>query len=568
MKASAGRSGNNPGVKVFSISTTIRNPKRNIEFLEVLEPFNGKLLNNTLKEEIYVELIKQGIYRLNNLDNIILEKYKNNVELTEQEIEAAIIDNPQKTGVPGRLMTQIRALKDTGFVALPGKGRKKTLEITPLGMDLVNGKNTESVYSKAMIGMHANNPGRAAMHNRSRPFLNTLFVIDKINKHYNNNKGILWHEFAIFILSMNDCNYSDIADKIIAYREVYKTKPNMDYFEKYLFEELQVVKVLPKTILDDYADDVFRKFDMTGLLNVSGFGESKYIRFSEYNFEKVNSVLKEHSNYKFNDFETLDDYNDFLYEVNLPWEQSDEVKEHIIKIQKELLGVDLNENASLDQQLDQLDHVYNQKIFRETVYDFENELIKNELLILTAKGKEKSKFNDIPEPVRLEWLIALLTAQKFGFEYVKPNLSLDEKGIPKSFAAGGLADIEFMNEDMHCLIEVTLMRDYRQQINSETTSISDHLRDLDTDKEKCSMLVAPRIHNRVAEFFRFVTLNDNLMILALTIETFISIIDSSTTAKGFKNQIDSLNKKMCDDFIGYCDMINQYKYENNKNFVY
>ena len=46
--------------------------------------------------------------------------------------------------------------------------------------DLIEGKNVETVYSKAMIGLHANNPQRPAMFNNSRPFLNTLFVIKEL----------------------------------------------------------------------------------------------------------------------------------------------------------------------------------------------------------------------------------------------------------------------------------------------------------------------------------------------------------------------------------------------------
>ena len=39
-----------------------------------------------------------------------------------------------------------------------------------------NNDNIENVYSKAMIGLHANNPQRITIFNESRPFLNLLFV--------------------------------------------------------------------------------------------------------------------------------------------------------------------------------------------------------------------------------------------------------------------------------------------------------------------------------------------------------------------------------------------------------
>lgn len=82
-----------------------------------------------------------------------------------------IINNPQKQVKV--VMTQIRALKDTGLISLSGTRNNKLMEITPLGRALLNNE-MENVYSKAMIGLHAKNPMRDAIYNQSRPFLNLL----------------------------------------------------------------------------------------------------------------------------------------------------------------------------------------------------------------------------------------------------------------------------------------------------------------------------------------------------------------------------------------------------------
>ena len=188
-----GTAGNRPGFKVYSISTTIRNPRRNTEFLEVLRDFNKKELTSNIKEEIYFELIRRGIYQVNNLNNNIKEKYEENILLTDSEILEIAKNNPQKTGNQGRLMTQIRALKDTGLLTLTGKRNFPQMEISHLGQKLLNHDNIENVYSKAMIGLHAKNPQRKTIYNESRPFLNLLFVINELNKKIENNKGILLH---------------------------------------------------------------------------------------------------------------------------------------------------------------------------------------------------------------------------------------------------------------------------------------------------------------------------------------------------------------------------------------
>jgi len=557
-----GTSGNNPGFKVFSISTTIRNPRRNTEFLEVLKEFDDKDLSVEVKDEIYYELIRRGIYKFTKLDSIIKEKYKDGIILSDAEIKRIINDNPQKTGDEGRVMTQIRALKDTGLVSLKGNSRKLLhLKITKLGESLINGEDSENVYTKAMIGLHAKNPQRTTIYNKARPFLNTLFVIDELNKHYENEKGLLWHEFAIFVLSMKDCDYKKVVNRIIEYREKFGNKVSQPYLEEYLYDVVGVNRIQFRSILKDYADDVFRKFDMTGLLVASGFGENLYIRYNDYNKSKVKSILEEYKNYEFKEFSSDEEYFNYLSNIYLPWEQSEEVKKELVLSKSSLLGVSIDENDSLDKQLSKLDNIHNKRIFDSSVERYDMPLIKEELLMLGKNKDERSRFNDIPEPVRLEWLIALATAKIYGAEYVKPNLSLDERGIPKSFASGGMADIEFITDEIYCLIEVTLQQDYKQQLNNETTSISDHLKQLITEKEKFSLLIAPRIHDRVAEFFKFITMVERLMVVGLTIEYYVNMIETNPTIERFKNIVKNLSEKMCgnDGTTKYCDYMNRFK---------
>ena len=327
-----GTAGNKPGFKIYSINTTIRNPRRNTEFLEILKEFNKQQLTAKTKEKIYFELIRNGIYQVNNLENSIKEKYKDNILLTDDEILEIIKNNPQKTGNRGRLMTQIRALKDTGLLTLQGKRNKPVMEISYLGEKLLNNDNIENVYSKAMIGLHANNPQRKTIFNESRPFLNLLFTI---NKKIENNKGILWHEFAFFVLSMKDCNYKKVVEDIIEYRNLFKNEINTIYLENYIYNIVGIDnKIKVDSILTDYADDVYRKFNMTGLVYSHGFANNTYISFTPYYIEKVKSILEKYKNYKFNHFNTTEEYMDYLNNIELPWENSDEIKKKVIENQK------------------------------------------------------------------------------------------------------------------------------------------------------------------------------------------------------------------------------------------
>lgn len=557
-----GTSGNKPGYKVFSINTTIRNPRRNTEFLEVLQDFDNKELTKETKKNIYIELIRRGVYKVSNLESSVKEKYEDNVLLEDEEIFQIIENNPQKTGDEGRLMTQIRALKDTGFVNLIGPRNKKVLQITPLGRSLLNNENVEDIYSKAMIGLHSNNPQRDTIYNKSRPFLNTLFVIKEINEYYNNNKGILWHEFAFFVLPMKDCDYKKVVEEIIKYRNKYEHNINQVYLENYIYNVVKVNKIQFKSILKDYADDVYRKFNMTGLIFSHGFGKNTYISFTPYYIEKVNSIIEEYKNYQFNEFKTTEEYTNYLTNINLPWEKSEKIKKKIIKNQKEALNIEINEEVSLDEQMRKLNSIYNKRVFADFVENISKEEIIKELILLSRNQGEKSAFSDVPNSVRLEWFIAMYTAKIYGIKYVNPNLILDNKGIPKSFAPGGKADIELDTEEVYCLIEVTLMRDYKQQLNSETTSIADHLNSLNVSKDKCSLMIAPFVHYRVVQFFNFINNAENTTIVASTIEHYIKSIKDNNSIKDFITFIQNLKESMNkNEDKEYCDQINFIKVE-------
>lgn len=111
-----GTSGARKGYKIFSINTTIRNPKRNTDFLISFQKFDGKLMDDNNLYLYLFELVKKGIYQFTNVSEIIKNKIESDIELTPQEVITAIKDNPQATGLSGRVMTQLRSLKDQGFL--------------------------------------------------------------------------------------------------------------------------------------------------------------------------------------------------------------------------------------------------------------------------------------------------------------------------------------------------------------------------------------------------------------------------------------------------------------------
>lgn len=559
-----GTSGNRAGYKVFSINTTVRNPQRNIEFLNIIKEYDGKKLTKDIKEDIYVELIKHGIYQVTIKSEAVKEKYKENIPLEDDEIIKLIKDNPQKTKNRGRVMTQIRALKDQGLISLLGNKNKPLLKITKLGKDLLQHKNVEDVYCKAMIGLHANNPQRKAMHNESRPFLNTLFVLDELEKYCKENmleyKGLLYHEFGIFVLSMKDCNYKLAVKKIIEYREKYGKTINEEYINDYLYNDLNLIEVDLESIVKEYPDDVTRKFEMTSIIETHGYSHYTYLRINEFNRAKANSIMNKYKEYSFQKFQTTEEYEEFLYNVELPWKLSDELKLEIVEKKEKELNIKISNKKSLDEKIEELDNIYNENIFRRFVENVDLNLIIKEVLIIGKHLKSKSKFDGITESLRLEWLIAVLVAKVYGEECVKPNMLLNSNGTPKFYAKGGKADIEFETNNIYYILETTTISNANQQFNSETTSVADHLDSIVTEKNKAAILIAPIIHKRTISFYRYCCESIFKNMLPITIDKFIDLVYNNQEEEVLiKEVIKMINKLKNSSDEEFYDSINEYR---------
>ena len=76
---SNGTSGARQGYKIFSFSTTIRNPKRNIDFLRVFEKYDGQLMDDLNLYNYFFQLVQEGIYKFSNIP----ESIKTKLELNE-----------------------------------------------------------------------------------------------------------------------------------------------------------------------------------------------------------------------------------------------------------------------------------------------------------------------------------------------------------------------------------------------------------------------------------------------------------------------------------------------------
>jgi hypothetical protein len=543
-----GTSGNRKGYKIFSINTTVRNPKRNVEFLKLFQPFDGQVISASEMATKYLfSLVKTGTYSFMNITESVKDKIRNDIDLTNSEVDQAFTNNPQATGFRGRALTHLRALRDQGFLMFDEVKRDYyKMEISKLGQELIkNEMNSQDIYSKAMIGMHANSPVRPKLLNQSRPFLNTLFVIDGVNREWaklgKDPKGILTHEFAVFVLSMKDCDYNSAITNIINYRKQYGLVPNKIVIEKFLAEQ-EILALKYESIIKDYADEVFRKFEMTGLLIQHGSHKYIYYNFSAFNKAKVDIVLEKYKNYTFEEFATSKSYYDYLFNIELTWLIDTNKRKAIVEAKAKLLNIKIDTKLSLQEIERKLEDKFNESLFAETIKEVDEKTLLNELLILSGTINTKSVYGEIPEPLRLEYITALLIAKKFGANGLIANMIMGEDGLPLSYAPAGRPDIIFEHIDGSYIFELTMAKNANQQLNSETSSVADHAKQMTniTGIEYRTALIAPFIHARVAQFYQFCIMTKKVKMSPISIDRFVQDMERAQTIANYTVIFDSI----------------------------
>lgn len=564
-----GTSGARKGYKVFSINTTIRNPKRNYDFLVAFEKYDGKEMDDTTLYNYLFDLVKKGIYQFTNISQYVKDKLDADIELTPSEVRDAIKNNPQATGLSGRVMTQLRALKDLGLLVFDPPTRSRTgmkISISSLGRELLdNPENAQNIYTRIMLGIQANSPCRTNLLNKAKPFLNTLFVINEVNRRWselgNPAKGVLLHEFAVFILSMRDCDYQKAADEIIKYRQKYKYEICRSYLENYLNAN-DILPLKWDSVVRDYPDEVFRKFEMTGLLVKHGAFNYTYINFSVYNMSKIQSILDEYKGYSFIEYKTVREYYKYQESIRLPWENSEIIRKQIIKAKAAVLNIPLNPAYTLDQQEEFLDRFFFNQALSKAVAKYDIPLIIKELLLLSGTVKGESKFEDISEPLRLEYLLALILGKKFGTKGLVSNIIYNEDGLPLHCAPASKCDIIYHHQDGSYILEPTMQRGRTSQLNSETTNIVRHVQ----DEEKSSGLsyrvamVAPCVHPDVIDFFKYKHAKDDVSIVTINIDWIANLLNESGSVGELNDNYDETLIQM--DTLSndeYADLINTFK---------
>jgi len=488
--------------KPLLFTTTMRNPERLKGFLSVLNEYDGQILTNELINSISIRLIKEGLYKPTKASTPVKDKWKNEVELSDEEAKIVFNDNPQShkeagfdRGWPSRFDTWFKIAKELGFVWY-----KQNIPITfsdsgKMLLDKEKPENETMVFANSFAKYQRNNPFRRVL-NLNTPLVLLFEVIQLLNKDSKyNGAGISKSEIPI-LLCWKDNNAQSLYEAIKMLRDEHGFTPSNETILDLCYNLLDETKRDDQSILTDYPDDFIRKMRLTGLISLRGGG-----RFIDINTKEISAIEYILNIYKeIKNFSSEEDFFKYIGTIDTNLISKLSVFSAPIKTSKKELV--------------------------KWVEYYAWESIKTELLNLAQKKSSKDEIlKVIEQPLRLEFLTSLAIMKKLPEVLVKPNFISDDEGLPTSFAPGGNPDIECMENADTALIEVTLLTGTQQHIR-ESFSVHRHLEQYIKNSIKAySVFISPKVFVDTARYANFIK-KDGFDVRILDIDQFVDNLET------------------------------------------
>lgn len=483
--------------KPLLFTTTMRNPERLKDFLTILSEYDGEILTNGIIEKVAKTLMQKGLYQPMKISQVVKDKWKNEIELSEAETKQVFTDNPQShkeagfdKGWSSRFDTWFKIAKELGFVWYWQNEQIKFSESGKMLLDKEKPENELMVFANAFAKYQRQNPFRRVL-NKNVPLILLIQTIKLLNKDPDfNGTGISRLEIPLLLCWQND-NAESLYREIKKLRKKYVYSPSNETILELCYGLLNETKRDDNSILGDYPDDFIRKMRLTGLISLRGGG-----RFIDINTKEIATVSYILENYiSYSEFITEKDFFNYIG------------------------AVDTNLIATLS--------VYKTPVkttraeLEKWVNHYGWEAIKTEILNLAQKkSSEDDILKIIEQPLRLEFLTSLALLKKLPNIIVKPNFVSDDEGLPTSFASGGKPDIECLENNETVLVEVTLLTGTQQHIR-ESFSVQRHLEEYKKKGTKSySVFISPKSFIDTERYFKFIK-NDGFEIRISDIDKFI-----------------------------------------------
>jgi hypothetical protein len=531
-------------MKVWSISTSIRDPLRVPDFLRALAQVEGRVWDHKAQDDFYIHQIALRVRKKISRAKLSTESIRlldSSEDDLSYEQARKIFDENQYVGDGMRGRNDIALLVDLGLA-----DKTENVRITSLGRVLLN---HEIEMKEIMLNFALKFQVPQAEHSKYkselgyaiRPFTGTLALINKVNSMWvhagNEPKGLSWDEFCIFVPTL--INYSQIdsqAQFIVDLRNKVKVertpkakdevfKSNIESFLEPLLERSE--KATDKKLLNnlfDYGDNAFRYFQQSMFLSLRGGG--RYVDVSPLAEAQVQMLLDDEE-FKPLNFESFSVYAEYLQDLNSfvpPWstpDKRDQIEKSLrrildekgvkpsesnkIKTQSALPSV-FREDAEIAQLRKNIVDLNVQDLaLAATSVEFLEECISEFVLLGKRQDIPMAEETRIKQPTQLEYVTFKTFLSINDLLQIKPNYPVDDEGNPTFTAGGNMPDLEIFYKDFNAICEVTMMTN-KSQWMMESQPVQRHLADFSlkySEKTALGIFIAPSVHRDTKNNFHF-----------------------------------------------------------------
>ncbi|MFH1824184.1 MAG: AlwI family type II restriction endonuclease [Candidatus Firestonebacteria bacterium] len=520
-------------IKLWSISTTVRNPERIRDFLKILKIIEGQEWTRETQKKYQILLFQHKLYGygstqfysgLSDKHQKLLEKHD---FIDFNQAKEVLESKKYMGGIDIRGRMSFEPLEKLGLVYLNNKNR---ITLSAVGNYFLEEEyDLGNIFLKAFMKWQLPNPNSKSFKEEEgfniKPFIITLRLIQKVNKTWPNPVGISKEEFSLFIPTLiNYSNVDAVAKEIInlrtklrGMRKLEKKKYLISYKKEYIqkFLNSNDKELIEKTIKNNitYTDNIIRYFRLTRFFYIRGNGY--YIDLEPKRSIEINSIIKSDPG-KAIKFKTRDDYIHYLSDIKqplLPWETIEKLKEI---------------THGLINNINEIQKEFNISTFTEKNYNnFTKDQIKKyieELRTIRRDLQERNNYEDSKDlnnikkyigilkndiykmdnrPIALEKYITLGLNSLNDALKIKPNYPVGDDNEPTNTARAGEPDIECFYKLFNSICEVTMHKNQTQWFY-EGQPVMDHLRDFERKNPKKTaycLFIAPKIHRRTINTF-------------------------------------------------------------------
>ena len=547
----------------------MRNPERTYLFLKTASEIEGRIWYNETQIVYQSLLIKNRYYKptkknLSQKQIDILEDL--HYEMSYEEARD-IFDSKKYVDAPMRGRTSFDPIEKLGLVSLEydKKVYENRVKITELGRQFLENKVAleDVVFSNLLKFQYPNPLSHDCRNYNTKPFINTLRLIKKVNELCLSRGEKAKDEFGIFVLSIK--NYKEVdakAEKLLEYRGAMrecKTEEEKEAFRTGFVKDYLSGFADPVNNTREYADNIVRYLRLTKYIYIRGGGY--YVDLEPRRKVEIDALLESDDGsakaftpeaYK----RYISDYNAYV----LPVETLEKLSE--------IAQGNVKDIHVLEEQLGRNGTVYaladNAESLKPQITFLRAERAKLQGLKLKADYQEISRIDEAVEALKnirslhmkpsiaLEKWVSIAMHIIDDALLIKPNAPMGDDNEPTFTAPSGVADIECFYEGFGLVCEVTMLTGRDQWFN-EGQPVKRHLRDFEDahlEQPNYCIFVAPSLHADTLNTFwtavKYEYQGKKQKIVPLTIAQLISILQGIREGK-------ELHKKITKD-----DMVSLY----------